>query len=405
MPVKYWGIENIEENTQLQAERLGRSPVVKGHVALMPDGHVGAGATIGSVFVSDTGMIPAAIGVDIGCGMIAVQTSLNADHLPDNLTGLHDEFARSIPSGIGPRGGRSQPRDQALIWLQANQPPQMPEGFTERVQRQLGTLGSGNHFLEVCLDEDSQVWVVLHSGSRGIGNKLADIHIKKAKDICRLAGIALEDPDLAYFLTGSPEFQAYVADMLWAQDYAYHNRTLMMDEALNQLFRFVGAGKESRRVNCHHNYSIREIHNGEEVWVTRKGAVRAREGDLAVIPGSMGSRSYITKGKGNPDSYNSCAHGAGRRMSRSQAKRELSVDEFTASMDAKGITWNRAGATNLIDESERAYKDIDEVMSAQADLVEVVYVLRQVVNYKGEDAGWGHKRKRKRDAPIQPLRE
>ena len=388
--VKYWGIESIDDNTRLQAEKMARSPIVSGHLALMPDGHVGAGATIGSVFVSDSGINPSAVGVDIGCGMAAVKTDLTANDLPDSLQQLHSEFERSIPAGVGP--GKREVKDEVLKWFR-DHPHEIDDSqLLRRAQLQLGTLGSGNHFVEVCLDEDDSVWVVLHSGSRGVGNRLADNHIKRAKQFCRDMGLALEDPDLGYFLIGTPEFEAYVGDMLWSQAYALENREMMVDEALNQLFRFVKKGRQMERVNCHHNYAVQEVHDGKEVWITRKGAVRAEVGDLIVIPGSMGTRSYIATGLGNADSYNSCSHGAGRAMSRGQARRELSIDDFERQMAGK--TWNSGDATSLIDESPGAYKDIDEIMQAQKDLVEVKYVLHQVLNYKGVDTHRGRRRKK-----------
>ena len=391
MAVRVWGRDGIDDNTIRQAEMSARCPVVSGDVALMPDAHVGIGATVGSVIPTRSALIPSAVGVDIGCGMIAVQTTLSAGDLPDTLQPLWDQFARSVPAGVG--GSRNLlstgQSDRAVTrkaegWLDAHRHDLSAAGKAAgEAQRlalgQLGTLGSGNHFLEVCLDETDAVWVVLHSGSRGIGNRLASSHMKLARQLTAGA----EDPDLSYFLQGTPEFDRYVSDMLWAQDYALENRELMVDAAVADLFRFVGKGREMQRINCHHNYAAKEMHDEEEVWITRKGAIRARAGDLGVIPGSMGAASFIVRGLGNPESYNSAAHGAGRRMSRGQARRELSAEKLEQIMEGKA--WNR-DARGLLDEHPEAYKSVEEVMEAQSDLVEVVSELHQILNYKGGDA-------------------
>ena len=381
MTIRIWGTD-IDQGALVQAERTARLPIMAGHVALMPDAHVGIGATVGSVIPTESAIIPAAVGVDIGCGMIAVETDLHAEHLPDDLQPLVSQFGRSVPAGVG-RGrdlkstGASDQRvtHRAEKWM-AEHPHDLPDGLDKRALSQLGTLGSGNHFLEVCLDERENVWVVLHSGSRGVGNKLADRHIKLA----RAQEQALEDKDLAYFLEGTVEFNLYVSDMLWAQTYALENRELMMDAALADLFGVVGTGDEVRRINCHHNFAQREEHKGRWLWITRKGAIRAADGDMGVIPGSMGTRSYIVRGLGETESYMSSSHGAGRRMSRGQAKRELTEESLVEAM--KGKAWNQ-DAKGLLDEHPLAYKDIDQVMEAQKDLVGIVHTLRQVANYKG----------------------
>ena len=381
MSIRVWGTD-IDQGALVQAERTARLPIMAGHVALMPDAHVGIGATVGSVIPTENAIIPAAVGVDIGCGMIAVETDLHAEHLPDDLQPLVSRFGRSVPAGLG-RGrdlkstGASDQRvtRRAEKWM-AEHPHELPDGLDKRALSQLGTLGSGNHFLEVCLDEGEVVWVVLHSGSRGVGNRLADRHIKLA----RAQEQALEDKDLAYFLEGTVEFNSYVADMLWAQTYALENRELMLNAALADLFGFVGAGHELGRINCHHNFAQREEHEGRLLWITRKGAIRAANGDMGVIPGSMGTRSYIVRGLGETESYMSSSHGAGRRMSRGQAKRELTEESLVEAM--KGKAWNQ-DAKGLLDEHPLAYKDIDQVMEAQKDLVEIVHTLRQVANYKG----------------------
>lgn len=376
-----WAVDHDGE-TIAQASRAASLDIVKGHVALMPDAHVGIGATIGSVIPTEGAVIPAAVGVDLGCGMIAVRTDLAAEHLPDDLGPLLSEIERSVPAGVG-RGFESAATSRAgTAWVAAHQPPsELSEKQLGKAVKQFGSLGSGNHFVEVCLDETDTVWVVLHSGSRGIGNELAGTHIKRAKADAKAAMTQLPDPDLAYFVEGTPQFDAYIADMLWAQDYALGNREQMMDAVLNQLFRDVGAGHEKHRINCHHNFCARERHGDHDLWITRKGAIRATEGDWGVIPGSMGTRSYVVRGKGNPLSWQSCSHGAGRRMSRSQAKRTFTEESLTEVMGDR--TWLAGKATALLDEHPLSYKDIDVVMAAQEDLVQVHAVLRQVLNYKG----------------------
>ncbi len=267
-------------------------------------------------------------------------------------------------------------------WLDAHKPAtDLAADKADKAAKQFGTLGSGNHFFELCIDERGQVWVVLHSGSRGIGNNLAQLHISKARRLAKDLELRLEDPDLAYFLEGTLEFEMYIADMLWAQDYARANRNQMMDNAMAEVFAFIGFGSERRRINCHHNFTQREVHDGNELWITRKGAIKADIGDLGVIPGSMGTRSYIVAGKGNKASWTSCSHGAGRRMSRTQAKKTFTEADLTTAMAGK--TWLSARAGSLIDEIPQSYKDIDQVMTDQADLVEIQHTLHQVLNYKG----------------------
>lgn len=386
MTLRVWGGEHIDRGAIEQAERASRCPIMAGPVALMPDAHVGRGSTIGSVIPTEGAIIPAAVGVDIGCGMIAVETSISAEALPDTLDSLAQQFARSIPAGVGrDRNLLSTGESDKRLLLAAHRwisghPLGLPEDLVRTAVRQLGTLGAGNHFLEVCADEDGAVWVVLHSGSRGIGNKLATKHIGLAKDQHQ----ALEDPDLAYFLAGTKEFNDYIQDMVWAQCYALENRELMMDAALGDLFSYVGFGAEVHRINCHHNFAAREMHDNRLLWITRKGAIRACVGDLGVVPGSMATGSYIVEGLGNEDSYTSCAHGAGRRLSRGQARRELTEASLVEAM--RGKAWNGEKAAHaLLDESPAAYKDLDQVMEDQADLVRIVHRLTTLVNYKGED--------------------
>ncbi|MEX1047593.1 MAG: RtcB family protein [Actinomycetota bacterium] len=371
---------DADPQTLEQAERTARLPVVEGHIALMADAHLGLGATIGSVIPTSGSIIPAAVGVDIGCGMIAAQTSLKASDLPDDLAPLLSRIERSVPAGLG-KWHRGHAAPKALEWMSKDAHGGLSSAQEKKAAEQLGTLGSGNHFLEIDLDEEDRVWVVLHSGSRGIGNQLADKHIKLAKRLAEESGLPLEDRDLAYFQEKTKPFDEYVRDMQWAQRYALENREIMMSATLHELFAFVGTGEETDRVNCHHNFAQKERHGEREVWVTRKGAIRAGTGDLGVIPGSMGAKSYIVRGKGEPQSYSSSAHGAGRRMSRTQAKKQFTVEDLERVMGDR--VWLKGRARSLLDEIPGAYKDIDAVMSDQADLVEVVHELRGILNYKG----------------------
>ena len=381
---------DLDFKTAEQARVSAELPFVEGHVALMPDAHFGYGATVGSVIPTLGAIIPSAVGVDIGCGMIAANLGIDASALPDDLAPLHSRIAQVVPSGVGK--GHEPGSGPAGVTRHL---PELPatasewgKGWAATAATQFGSLGSGNHFVEMCLDETDNVWVVLHSGSRGIGNKVANMHIDGAKGLMKQMFIHLEDPDLAYLVEGTPEFDAYITDMLWAQEYAMGNRQAMMDAVMHEIRKALGRGIEPVDViNCHHNFTQREHHMGKNVWLTRKGAIRAREGDRGVIPGSMGAASFIVSGKGSAASYCSCSHGAGRRMSRGQAKRELDVETLEQSM--RGIAWNggpgtRPGnAQQLIDEDPRAYKDIDEVMAAQDDLVMIEHRLHQVLNYKG----------------------
>lgn len=371
---------DADPQTLEQAERTARLPIVEGHVALMADAHLGLGATIGSVIPTAGSIIPAAVGVDIGCGMIAAQTSLKAADLPDDLITLLARIERAVPAGLG-KWHRGHAAPEARAWMSKDAHGGLSAAQEKKAAEQLGTLGSGNHFLEIDLDEEDRVWVVLHSGSRGIGNQLADKHIKLAKRLAAESGMPLEDPDLAYFQEKTKPFEEYVRDMEWAQRYALENREIMMSATLGELFAFVGTGEEIDRVNCHHNFAQKERHGGNEVWVTRKGAIRAGTGDLGVIPGSMGAKSFIVRGKGEAKSYSSSAHGAGRRMSRTQAKKRFTVEDLEREMGDRA--WLKGRARSLLDEIPGAYKDIEAVMSDQSDLVEVVHELRGILNYKG----------------------
>ncbi|MBW3581349.1 MAG: RtcB family protein [Actinobacteria bacterium] len=374
-----WASES-DDQTILQAQKTARLPIVEGHVALMPDAHVGMGATVGSVIPTKNAVIPAAVGVDIGCGMIAAELDVFDHQLPDSLEPLLGRIEQAIPAGVGQ--GHDRVADNADRWLAANKPvSDLGTDKATKAAKQFGTLGSGNHFFELCVDERDRVWVVLHSGSRGIGHQLAQAHIAKARNLAKDLELRLEDPDLAYFVEGTPEFQSYIGDMLWAQDYARANRSQMMDNAMREVFAFLGVGRETRRINCHHNFTQREVHHGNELWITRKGAIKADRGDLGVIPGSMGTRSYIVRGKGEPASWTSCSHGAGRRHSRTQAKKLFTTADLAQQMQGK--VWLAKRAEALVDEIPSAYKDIDQVMADQSDLVEVLHTLHQVLNYKG----------------------
>jgi tRNA-splicing ligase RtcB len=378
-----WASE-LDEQTIAQARRTARLPIIEGHVALMPDAHLGIGATVGSVIPTQDAIIPAAVGVDIGCGVVAVETDLRGDHLPDNLDPLLRQIERRIPAGVG--HGHDARTAAAERWFADHHPKRWRrDPFTPKQEQrsieQFGTLGAGNHHVEVCLDEREVVWAELHSGSRGIGNQLATMHIDRARKAAEKNGLELEDRDLAYFREGTTDFDDYIADMLWAQDYALANREQMMDVLLELLFAAAQAGTEARRINCHHNYSAREQHGNRELWITRKGAIRARGADEGVIPGSMATGTYIVRGRGNPASYESSAHGAGRRHSRRQAKKRFTVEQLEAQMAGKA--WNRDRARALLDEIPDAYKDVESVMDDQRDLVETEHVLHQVLNYKG----------------------
>jgi tRNA-splicing ligase RtcB (3'-phosphate/5'-hydroxy nucleic acid ligase) len=370
---------DIEPGTIEQAARAARLPFVDGHVALMPDAHIGIGATVGSVIPTNAAIIPAAVGVDIGCGMVATETTLNAADLPDDLSRLMPLIESRIPAGVG-KGHADADTGHTIADLGMPR-TELTQKQETTLGQQFGTLGSGNHFVEVCLDERDRVWTVLHSGSRGIGNQLAKRHIDGAKALMRQYFITLEDPDLAYFVQGTQQFDDYITDMLWAQAYAMASRERMDAVAVASLIEVVGHGMRVRTTNCHHNFTAMERHNGKKLWITRKGAIKAAAGDEGVIPGSMGTQSYIVRGLGNRASYDSCSHGAGRRMSRGQARKELTGASLAEMMGDR--TWNSDRAEALVDEHPSAYKDIDQIMRDQSDLVEVQHTLRQVFNYKG----------------------
>jgi len=393
VPIKAWtrGVA-IEDAARKQLENVARLPIVFHHVAVMPDVHFGIGATVGSVVPTEGAIIPAAVGVDIGCGMMALQTSLDARQLPDSLRHLRTELETAVPHGRTDNGGRNDrgawsklPAEVSSAWRKlhreydeiAERHPTVGKGNDVT---HLGTLGTGNHFIEVCLDTTDKVWFMLHSGSRGVGNRIGTYFIELAKKDMRRLAKDLPDKDLAYLREGTQHFDDYVQAVDWAQRYAMTNRTIMMD-AVVRTARDVLPPFElgDVAVNCHHNYVAREHHFGRDVFVTRKGAVRARLGDLGIIPGSMGARSFIVRGKGNAESFCSCSHGAGRAMSRGEAKRRFSLEDHAAA--TAGIECRKDA--DVIDETPMAYKPIDQVMAAQADLVEIVHELRQVVCVKG----------------------
>jgi tRNA-splicing ligase RtcB len=392
--VKMWtrGVP-VEDEAKRQLENVARMPFVFSHVAAMPDVHFGRGATVGSVIATKGAIIPAAVGVDIGCGMMAVQTSLKAGDLPESLAGVRAAIERAVPHGFVTTKGRAvrgswyvTPASVTSRWATSLAgrfeaiETKHPALASTNPERQLGTLGGGNHFIEICLDTEQTVWVMLHSGSRGVGNRIGQYFIELAREDMRTHFINLPDRDLAYLVEGTKHFDDYVEAMGWAQDYAATNREAMMQAVLRVLRDEVQpftTGKVA--VNCHHNYTARETHFGEKVIVTRKGAVRAGAGELGIIPGSMGARSYIVRGRGNPESFESCSHGAGRTMSRTQARKRFSVADHVAA--TKGVECRKD--PEVIDETPAAYKDIDAVMNAQADLVEIVHTLKQIVCVKG----------------------
>jgi tRNA-splicing ligase RtcB len=373
----------LEPATREQAERTASLPFIHPHVALMPDAHLGLGATVGSVIPTDGAIIPAAVGVDIGCGMMAVRTQFTGDDVRGrNLRALHEQISRAVPLSAGGRNRRL--RDTAVPRveeLRALPGADQADAVADSWPLQLGSLGSGNHFIEVSLDEADRVWLFLHSGSRGVGNRLAQTHIRVAQERTRARGVEVPDRDLAYLEEGEPEFDAYVEALRWAQRFAALNREEMMDRVAEQVSRSMA--EEVRReqvVQCHHNYTERETHSGREVWLSRKGAISARAGQWGLIPGSMGAASYVVVGRGNPESLQSAPHGAGRAFSRTAARRRFSRADLDRRM--AGIAWGRSDA--FLDEHPDAYKDIDVVMADAADLVEVRHTLRQVVNVKGD---------------------
>ncbi len=392
-PIKAWteGLD-IDPGARRQLQHVAGLPFIFRHVAVMPDVHVGIGATVGSVIPTERAIIPAAVGVDLGCGMMAARTSLAAKDLPESLRETRLAIEAAVPHGRTSHGGRG---DKGAFGQTPRRVERAYKALLPRFSRivdkhrrvegnrdalQLGTLGSGNHFIEVCLDEADRVWVMLHSGSRGVGNRIGRYFIELARQDMRRHRVNLPDRDLAYLEEGTEHFADYIEAVGWAQDYARVNRELMMEATLEALQRTLPPfSLEAKAVNCHHNYVERERHFGREIWVTRKGAVRAGDGELGIIPGSMGAKSYIVRGKGNPESFSSCSHGAGRVLSRTEAKKRFTVEQHAEA--TRGVECRKD--EGVLDETPMAYKDIDAVMAAQADLVEIVHTLRQVVCVKG----------------------
>jgi tRNA-splicing ligase RtcB len=387
VPVKIYTTE-LEAAARQQLVNISKLPIVHHHVAAMPDVHLGIGATVGSVIPTKQAIIPAAVGVDIGCGMIARRLSLTAEDLDEErLRKVFNQISRDVPVGFASHNDRDARAAAAKRFKRGlERIMQRHPGIGKRVSKntswvhQLGTLGGGNHFIEVCLDESNRVWVMLHSGSRGIGNAIGSYFIELARRDAERLELHLPDRDLAYFPEGAQHFDDYVDAVGWAQDYARANRAEMMELVIDALHRHLPAFDASdEAVNCHHNYVERERHFGEEVWLTRKGAIRAGRGELGIIPGSMGARSYIVRGRGAAESFESCAHGAGRRMSRNAAQKHFSIADLEA--QTQGVICRKD--KGVLDEIPGAYKNIDEVMANQSDLVEVVHTLKQVLCVKG----------------------
>ncbi|WP_420420620.1 RtcB family protein [Simkania sp.] len=394
-PLKLWDkAEPFEDAAMQQLRNVAKLPFIYRHVAGMPDVHYGKGATVGSVIATKKAIVPAAVGVDLGCGMMAVQTSLKAEQLPDNLHAIRTAIEKAVSHGRTDNGGRndrgswgSVPTHLSSAWQKMEERykriiDKHPKAKSEKHAHHLGTLGTGNHFIEMCLDEQNHVWFMLHSGSRGPGNRIGSYFIEKAKREMERFYINeyLPDQDLAYLVENTELFDDYVEAVLWAQDYASENRQEMMAATLKAVKKHLAPFEVTEMaVNCHHNYVTKENHFGENVWVTRKGAVRARTGDLGIIPGSMGTGSFIVEGLGNEESFCSCSHGAGRKMSRAKAKKTISLSDHKNAM--KGIEARLD--SEILDESPAAYKNISKVMKAQEDLVKIKYRLRQIVNVKG----------------------
>jgi tRNA-splicing ligase RtcB (3'-phosphate/5'-hydroxy nucleic acid ligase) len=387
VPVKVY-TDDVEAGARQQLVNLSQLPIIHHHVAAMPDVHAGIGATVGSVIATRQAIIPAAVGVDIGCGMMAARTSLSGNDLDEaRLRRVFDQISRDVPVGRGQHKearaltAEAKPHERGLRTI-LQKHPQLEKRFprTQNWVYQMGSLGGGNHFIEVCLDDANRVWAMLHSGSRGIGNAIGTYFIELARRDAERQQARLPDRDLAYFEEGAEHFDDYVEAVGWAQGYAAANRDAMMELVLDAMRRHLSAFEVTdEAVNCHHNYVEREHHYGADVWVTRKGAIRARRGDLGIIPGSMGARSYIVRGKGSEESFQSCAHGAGRRMSRTQAQKKFTQQDLAE--QTAGVVCRKD--SGVIDEIPGAYKPIDEVMANQTDLVEVVHTLKQVICVKG----------------------
>jgi tRNA-splicing ligase RtcB len=385
VPIRLWApIQEVDSDVIAQLKNVAALPWVAHHVAVMPDVHAGRGATVGSVIAMHGAVAPAAVGVDIGCGMAAVETSLTSNDLPDDLRRLRSAIERAIPVGRGAHreaaweSAGDELRAAGVALMEGYRARAAPvHGLGTKVASQLGTLGGGNHFIEVCVDTADKVWLMLHSGSRGIGAALAEHHMEVARRLNH--NQALEDPELAVFLAGTPTFEAYRRDLYWAQEYARLNRRLMLHLLEQVMRRFWPRMSLAPAISCHHNYVAEEVHFGDELLVTRKGAIRAGRGELGIIPGSMGAKSYIVRGLGNAASFESASHGAGRRMSRTEARRRFSVADLR--QQTEGVECRKDHG--VVDEAPKAYKSIDKVMEQQRDLVEVVAELKQVLCVKG----------------------
>ncbi|MGF1523619.1 MAG: RtcB family protein [Leptolyngbyaceae cyanobacterium] len=382
IPVLSWAGHELAPNETQMAKNVASLPFVHKHVALMPDVHLGKGALVGSVVATKAAIVPAAVGVDIGCGMCAIATPYRADQLDGKLKQIRSEVEKLIPVGFNQNKEVGKDATNWQGWNDFKALHPKVQHLQGKAQKQMGSLGGGNHFIELCLDTEGQVWLMLHSGSRGIGNMLAQRHIETAKALAKLANLKLPDPDLSHFVQGTPEFEAYWHDLQWAQNYALRNREVMMARFKRVVEKHLAGGKPFKpkiQVNCHHNYAEREVHFGDEVYVTRKGAVRAQQDDYGIIPGSMGAKSFIVKGKGCADAFCSCSHGAGRQMSRKKAKRTFTLEDLL--QQTKGVECRKD--EGVLDEIPGAYKPIEQVMANQADLVEVVATLKQVMCVKG----------------------
>lgn len=381
-PVLSWANHALGHEEIKMAKNVASLPFVFKHVALMPDVHLGKGALVGSVIAIKDAIMPAAVGVDIGCGMCAIKTPFQASQLEGKLKQIRQDVETAIPVGFQANKEVEKAVSNWQGWGNFKELHSGVQRLESKAMKQIGSLGGGNHFIEVCLDSEEQVWLMLHSGSRHIGNKLAQCHIGTAKELAKLGDTSLPDKDLAFFVAGTAEFAAYWRDLQWAQNYARYNREIMMARFKRVVEKHVAGGKPTKpllSVNCHHNYAEKEVHFGEDVYVTRKGAVRARKEDYGIIPGSMGAQSYIVKGKGSHESFCSCSHGAGRSMSRSKAKKNFSLDDLI--QQTKGVECRKD--PGVLDEIPGAYKSIEEVMNQQSDLVEIVARLKQVVCVKG----------------------
>jgi tRNA-splicing ligase RtcB (3'-phosphate/5'-hydroxy nucleic acid ligase) len=377
-----WANHPLSADETKMAKNVASLPFVFKHVALMPDVHLGKGALVGSVIATQDAVIPAAVGVDIGCGMAAIKMPFKAEKLEGKLKKIRLDIEAAIPVGFNENKEIETAVTNWQGWSDFKELHSGVQRFDRKALNQMGSLGGGNHFIELCVDSEERVWLMLHSGSRGIGNQLAQCHISTAKDLAKLADLSLPDLDLAYFVAGTDEFANYWRDLQWAQDYARYNRDIMMARFKRIVEKHLAGGKSTKplvSVNCHHNYAEKEIHFGEEVYVTRKGAVRAQQEDYGIIPGSMGAKSYIVRGSGCCDSFMSCSHGAGRLMSRNKAKNVFTMDDLI--QQTQGIECRKDDG--ILDEIPGAYKPIDEVMKNQSDLVEVVATLKQVVCVKG----------------------